>query len=647
VLTLELVRFSGPLLDVAYDQGGVTASALAAAGAYLAPAPVVALLLTASPRARLQPSSALVAGAALLAILRVVLQEVEAGARLPLGLAAVAVAVAVLTLAVASLAARPGGAPVAAAAVAAGAAAGVGLQLVLGTWDGLWRHNLLGWSVTVALVGALGWLTVLVARDHAPAPAVRVRGLWALGPFLALAAMMLANPAFAAAQSGVPLVLAGSVHALGLLLAGRSVGWGRPSHGRPVVGPAWRVVAGRSGALTGTLLVVLVAVALTVASSFGPTGAVVLVALLGAQLTAVRQLSRALVPASTPAAEGRAVWSPALPVAAGAVGLLTIVPLLAYQADYDLPLPFPNEVVLVATALALAVAGVRRSDTGRGADDPSSKLPTPLLAGCAVLVATGVAVAGAAWLTNREAATQTAGDPAAGSGRVLSWNVHYGVDAAGSVDLEAVARTIEAQRPDAVLLQEVSRGWVQGGGADMASWLSHRLGWQFTFAPAADRRFGNVILSPVPPEQVRITPLPYGAGPQQRSAVTARVPVGATTIDVTSVHLQNRRANGPTRMEQVRALLADLQDADRGRPAVMGGDFNATPGAPELALLSDAGWVSAVDVAGDPAALTSPSNNPTSRIDWVFGRGVAFREAVVLTDVLASDHLPLVVTVGP
>jgi endonuclease/exonuclease/phosphatase family metal-dependent hydrolase len=640
VLTLELVRFSGPLLDTAYGQGGVAATAGAAVVAYLAPGPVVALLLATRRSAASRGSAALVAGAALLAILRVVLQELEAGARFPVGLAAVAVAVAVLTLAVASLAARPGGAPVAAAAVAAGAAAGVGLQLVLGTWDGLWRHNLLGWSVTVALVGALGWLTVLVARDQAPAPTVRVRGLWALGPFMALAAMMLANPAFAAAQSGLPLVLAGSVHALGLLLAGWSVGRARRTPGR--------ATPDRSGAPAGAVLVVLVAVGLTAGGSLGPTGVVVVLALLGAQLAAVRLLGRAMVPAPErrdPAGGGRTAL--ALPVAAGVVGLATIVPLLAYQADYDLPLPFPNELVLVATALALAVAGMRRSGAGGVALGRPPRVPAALLLGCSLLVAAGIAVAVAAWSTNREAARGGPGQSTTGSGRVLSWNVHYGVDATGTVDLEAVARTIEAQRPDAVLLQEVSRGWVLGGGADMASWLSHRLGWQFTFAPAADRRFGNVILSPGRPDEVRITALPYGAGPQQRSGVTARVPVGATSVDVTSVHLQNRRANGPTRTAQVRALLADLQDADRGRPAVMGGDFNATPGAPEIALLADAGWVSAVDVAGDPAALTSPSNNPSSRIDWVFGRQVTFREALVLPDALASDHLPLVVTVGP
>jgi endonuclease/exonuclease/phosphatase (EEP) superfamily protein YafD len=41
--------------------------------------------------------------------------------------------------------------------------------------------------------------------------------------------------------------------------------------------------------------------------------------------------------------------------------------------------------------------------------------------------------------------------------------------------------------------------------------------------------------------------------------------------------------------------------------------------------------------------MTDPSINPDQRIDWVFGRGVAFIETEVLSEALSSDHLPLAV----
>jgi endonuclease/exonuclease/phosphatase family metal-dependent hydrolase len=124
--------------------------------------------------------------------------------------------------------------------------------------------------------------------------------------------------------------------------------------------------------------------------------------------------------------------------------------------------------------------------------------------------------------------------------------------------------------------------------------------------------------------------------------------MGKDKVRVTSLHLQNRSGNTATRQLQLTTLLADLDRAGAtGRARIVAGDLNAVPGSPEIALLTRAGFVSAVDAVGDPAALTSPGVVPRSRIDWVFGRGVAFSRAEVLTEALTSDHLPLVVVRAP
>ena len=103
---------------------------------------------------------------------------------------------------------------------------------------------------------------------------------------------------------------------------------------------------------------------------------------------------------------------------------------------------------------------------------------------------------------------------------LVDWNLHYGVSPLTAVDLEGIAATIEAQDPDVVTLQEVERGWVFGGGADMATWLAHRLGMTIHFAPAADHQFGNAVLARSELTDVVVHPLPYGAGPQSRSALS-------------------------------------------------------------------------------------------------------------------------------
>lgn len=248
--------------------------------------------------------------------------------------------------------------------------------------------------------------------------------------------------------------------------------------------------------------------------------------------------------------------------------------------------------------------------------------------------------------TDVEAAPATS-DPVV---RLLSWNVHFGVTPSPGVDLDRLADVIRDADADVVALQEVSRGWVMGGGADMATYLARATGMRFVAAPAADRQFVNVLLvaphlldpeTQLPADVVR-TRLPYGDGPQWRSAVTATVPApSGGRLTVTSVHLQHRATNTPTRLEQLDTLLAaELADGS----AVLAGDLNAEPGWPEPTLLIDAGWASAQDTAGDPAALTFPATSPEVRIDWVLGRDVTFESLEVLDDA-TSDHRPLLAVV--
>lgn len=69
-----------------------------------------------------------------------------------------------------------------------------------------------------------------------------------------------------------------------------------------------------------------------------------------------------------------------------------------------------------------------------------------------------------------------------------------GVNTAGVVDPEAQAQVIAAQNPDVVTLQEVARGWLNGGSLEMLDWLAARLNMPYyVFAPAADTHWSRAI----------------------------------------------------------------------------------------------------------------------------------------------------------
>ncbi|GHG44548.1 hypothetical protein GCM10011331_03170 [Flavimobilis marinus] len=635
-LTVELVRASGPMFDRAFN-AGVVVAAVVALVTYATPGIVV----TALARGRTVTGRTVHTGVVVLGVARLAVQALGGDARFVVALVAVAVAVGVLVLTVGLTAKRSPGAT--ALAVSTGAVGAAGVSLMLGTWDAVWRHDVAGWSVTLVLVAAsIG--TAWTVRGE---PGGAVRGLWTLGPYLAIVVAVAANPAYLASQLGLSLPWAGVVVVGGLVAAAVLVLWTIPTE---------RARYPRSGRWSAPFHALLAAVTLAaVGLPFGDRGAVADPSL-AVGFGVMAAMLMAFLTAGLAAAWDRPVTDPRGPFAragaASAAGLGTIVPLLVYQLDYDVPLGFPNHLVLVGAAVVLG-AGAARGAWAAGRTLTDVPAPSPAAARRSLLPAVGVVVVvglvGSA--LNAAPAPELGPVRAEPVVRLLSWNVHFGVTPAPGVDLDRLADVIRGADPDVVALQEVSRGWVMGGGADMATYLARATGMRFVAAPAADRQFVNVLLvaprfldpSTEMPAGVVRTRLPYGDGPQWRSAVTATVPVPGTGADltVTSAHLQHRAENTPTRLAQLDALLAaELADGS----AVLAGDLNAEPGWPEPDLLTDAGWTSAQDTAGDPAALTFPAHDPQVRIDWVLGRDVTFESLEVLDDA-TSDHRPLLAVI--
>ncbi|WP_066464000.1 endonuclease/exonuclease/phosphatase family protein [Sanguibacter suarezii] len=619
----ELVRMSGPFIDAAFTSGVVTA-ALTAVITYAAPGLFVLALCTRRPldgRVVLLTVGALTVG-------RIATQGLTGTARYGVVLATVALAVASVVVLAAAVARISGRAV--AAGVGGGLAVSAAINLTLRTWDAGWRSGVLGWGVTLALlVVALVLAWRLRALPSAPA----VRGLWLLGPYLGLAVMTFANPAFIASQSGLPLWLSGVVLLVAALGTATLLALPAPNPARL---PAW----------TDAIVVVIAAGA--GAGVFFTTGwpqdpgrattvlvAVSIVVLAGSTTIALAQaLTR-------PTHRQRA---PRLAGAATCAGLGLILPLLVYQLDYAVPLPVPHTLVPVAVAVLIAGMSMRARMRARIFDGEVvlTATPLPLAAQAPALVATCLlALVGMTLVVPTGSPGTT--DRLAGEFRMLSWNLHYGVSAEPSVELAQMAAVIRDSGAEVVTFQEVSRGWIMGGGADMATYLAQDLDMEFVFAPAADRQFGNAILwkaSLGDLVDVERTGLPFGEGPQRRSAISGTL-TEAVPVRITSVHLQHRAENTPTRIAQLDVLLT-------AQPVtgayLLAGDLNAEPGWPEPHMLASAGLTSAQDAAGAPGAPTFPSLLPYQRIDWIFGANVTFSDVEVLST-QQSDHLPLAATV--
>ncbi|MFB6709054.1 endonuclease/exonuclease/phosphatase family protein [Streptomyces sp. NPDC056333] len=236
--------------------------------------------------------------------------------------------------------------------------------------------------------------------------------------------------------------------------------------------------------------------------------------------------------------------------------------------------------------------------------------------------------------------------------RVATYNIHAGAGMDNVFDLDRQAAELRALDADVIGLQEVDVHWdTRSQWRDVAGELAERLHMRVSFAPiysldpttpgAPRREFGVAVLSRyriVSAENHEITrlstqvPDPVPTPAPGFGEVVVRVKGMPVHVYVT--HL-DYRGDPSVRIAQVadtRRVMAE----DEGRKVLLG-DFNAEPGAPELAPL----WEELADA--EPGAPTYPALNPVKRIDFVAVSkdGVRVRDAAV-AETLASDHRPVV-----
>ncbi|MEW2355139.1 endonuclease/exonuclease/phosphatase family protein [Spirillospora sp. NPDC029432] len=222
--------------------------------------------------------------------------------------------------------------------------------------------------------------------------------------------------------------------------------------------------------------------------------------------------------------------------------------------------------------------------------------------------------------------------------RVLSYNIHDAVNQSGELDPEGVAKTIEGQRADVVLLQEAGRGSLLSGTTDVGVWLSRRLGMKLLWGPAADGQFGNAILTSLPVVRSGTGRMPKGDWSQIRGYVWARLKVGGQTMDVWSTHLEGGADESRERSREIAGLLRAWGGAPR---TIIGGDFNAEPGSTEIASMLTGTELRSAAVGGD----ASPTTADGRRVDWVFGTDDLLFGDYDVPRSAASDHYPVAVTV--
>lgn len=505
----------------------------------------------------------------------------------------------------------------------------VTLHGAFGTYDRSWDSGVAALVVTLVVVVVL-WLALAATlalagdeereadRDRGGAPWRLALPWLALGPFLFLQLLIFENVARFTALTGWSLP-----PAFAWVAFGQAAGIGAA---------AWVLHRGRRPQLplatvAGIVLVVVLAV---------PTGgsALSVILLLAGQVTVAALLALVVMVAS----DGSARGGMAPTTVAHGVGMVLLVALtFAYYAVYDISLPVPNSVLPPLAGAIVGLAAVAATRTPPGAPAPARVAWLP------VQIALALVIVPLVWFVTWEGPSASPGEgyPV----RVMTYNLHNGFNTRGYLGMEAIAQVIEAQQPDVLALQEVSRGWLVNGSLDMATWLSQRLEMPYMYGPTVESQWGNALLTRYPVLDWGTVDLPPRDLLLTRGFTWARLDVGeGNEILVINTHYHHPREDTPIRVQQSQVVLDFWAGRER---TVFLGDLNTRPGEGPVRMLADAGLADALDLAGVEPGYTTPPADPQQRIDYIWASGdLAVPEADVPRS-LASDHLPVVAVVEP
>ncbi len=235
--------------------------------------------------------------------------------------------------------------------------------------------------------------------------------------------------------------------------------------------------------------------------------------------------------------------------------------------------------------------------------------------------------------------------------------------------MRAIAAGLRDLQPDVVLLQEVFR--IEGGFADTAADLARELGLALVYAPARRKlrewrggarisESGLAILTRANVLKHEQFVLPSDERGGERVALIAdlRAEHGRRIV-ACCTHLSHLRDDSAQRRRQLDTILRHPLWRLPADVRILGGDFNARPGSPELAWLEEHPTLQVRDVFHEAAdaAPTHPmppaAGRMPGRIDFLFAVGPRgeplpdTRRAAVALDhaingVWPSDHAAVV-----
>ena len=217
--------------------------------------------------------------------------------------------------------------------------------------------------------------------------------------------------------------------------------------------------------------------------------------------------------------------------------------------------------------------------------------------------------------------------------KILSYNIKNCQGMDGVVSYQRVADVIKRIDAEVVALQELDSATKRSKGVVVLDELSRLTGMYKTYGASIDYqggKYGIGILTKEKPLSWKRIPLPGREEARSLLIVELKdIVFGCTHFSLTE---EDRLSS---------AYIVSNSFKNYSKPVFLAGDLNATPESSVIKSIED--YFTILTKTTSP---TSPSNNPSKCIDYIFGlktTGTSFTttKTVVEQEPVASDHLPV------
>jgi endonuclease/exonuclease/phosphatase family metal-dependent hydrolase len=191
--------------------------------------------------------------------------------------------------------------------------------------------------------------------------------------------------------------------------------------------------------------------------------------------------------------------------------------------------------------------------------------------------------------------------------RVMTYNIHHGEGLDGKVDLPRIAELIKHEQADIVALQEVDKGVQRTARRDLPAELAALTGMSCVFSNNfhfQGGEYGNAVLTRFPIRSCTNLHYKMLHPGEQRGLLQVVLDVHGRELLFMDTHI-DFRGDDTERLLNVAELLEVLQ-ASRGRPVILCGDFNDTPGSRTYEKMAPA-FIDTWKAAGAGDGLTIPA----------------------------------------